>query len=166
MRGAMTAPTPPDTKKPPVAPTRIAPACRRIWAATWRFALAGPPIGTALFILPMLLLSSLDVSIRADEVIGSWLFFSIFAYAFAGPAAAIAGAVFGWLTYATGHNSRWGLGALAGTLGWLVQIGATALWKTDISELNAVLFLPIALIAGGGCGRLFGQRETPVEQTP
>ena len=162
----MTAPILSDTEKPPITPKRIGPACRCIWAATWRFALAGPPIGTALFILPMLLLSSLDVSIRADEVIGSWLFFSIFAYAFAGPAAAIAGAVFGWLTYATGHTSRWGLGALAGTLGWLVQIGATAVWKTDIGELNAVLFLPIALIAGAACGRLFGAGETSVEQTP
>ncbi|MES1934335.1 hypothetical protein T35B1_17101 [Salinisphaera shabanensis T35B1] len=56
-----------------------------IWAGTWRFALAGPPLGTALFVLPMLAASALDIAVSADEVIGSWLFFSIFAYIFAGP---------------------------------------------------------------------------------
>ena len=57
---------------------------------------------------------------------------------------------------------------LAGTLGWLVQIGATAVWKTDIGELNAVLFLPIALIAGAACGRLFGAGEAmrPLAEEP
>ena len=126
-----------------------------IWADTWRFALAGPPVGTALLVLPMLAASALDMPVSLDEVIGSWLFFSIFAYFFAGSSAAMAGALYGWMKYHSGHRSRWGIGALAGTLGWLLQVAAIALWTPDVENLQAVVFTPIALASGALCGRLF-----------
>ena len=126
-----------------------------IWADTWRFALAGPPVGTALLVLPMLAASALDMPVSLDEVIGSWLFFSIFAYFFAGPSAAVAGALYGWMKYRSDHRSRWGVGALAGTLGWLLQISVAALWAADVEHLQAIVLTPLALAAGALCGRLF-----------
>jgi ABC-type multidrug transport system permease subunit len=106
-------------------------------------------------VLPMLAASALDMPVSLDEVIGSWLFFSIFAYFFAGPSAAVAGALYGWMKYRSDHRSRWGVGALAGTLGWLLQISVAALWAADVEHLQAIVLTPLALAAGALCGRLF-----------
>lgn len=155
----------------PAVPDRSPPARRRApaalawsWAGAWRFGLAGPPIGTAVFTLPVALLPYSASELTQGELVGGWLLFSIFAYLFAGPSALLAGACFGWIKYHSGHRSRWGLGALAGTLGWLVQIGATAVWKQEVQALNAITFLPIALVAGAICGRLFALDPTPVSR--
>lgn len=157
----MTAENSPAPVHSPRERPRLPPVLAWSWAGAWRFGLAGPPIGTALFTLPALLLSSAGASIAQGEVIGGWLLFSLFAYLFAGPSAVLAGAFFGWIKHRSGHRSRWGLGALAGTLGWLVQIGATAVWQRDPQPLNAIAFLPIALIAGAVCARLFDLDPAP-----
>jgi hypothetical protein len=153
----MPAASEPEPKTPPAAqPPRHLPRWLKCsGAGAWRFALAGPPIGTALFVVPAMLLSPTGSPVTHDEVLGGWLFFSIFAYFFAGPSAAVAGALYGWMKYRSGHRSRWGLGALAGTLGWLLQISVAALWAADAEHLQAVAFTPLALAAGALCGRLF-----------
>ncbi|RJS93598.1 hypothetical protein [Salinisphaera sp. Q1T1-3] len=124
-------------------------AWRRVISCTWRFAAVGPPLGTALIVIVPLAIDATE----ASDVIGGWLFFSIFSYGFAGPAALIAGLLYGMVREHGEHTSRWGLGALCGALGWLGQIAGEALIDADVQALNGVILLPLATVAGSVCAR-------------
>lgn len=133
-------------------------AWRWIAACTWRFGLAGPPLGAAIVIVPAMLLSAA----APNDVIGGWLFFSIFSYLFALPAALVAGLLYGIAKQHTGHPSRWLLGGLCGVLGWLVQDTALAVFWQDSAKFSSAIILPLPAMAGSLCARLL----TPARHAP
>lgn len=126
-------------------------AWRTMLAYGWRFALAGPPIGTGVIILPAMILSLSE----PKDVLGAWLWFSIFGYLFALPIAALAGLFYGAAKHYAQHPSRWLLGGLCSGLAWEAQCWAVTLAWQDTGALHALLLLPVPTFAGAVCARLF-----------
>ncbi|WP_423822315.1 hypothetical protein V5738_18505 [Salinisphaera sp. SPP-AMP-43] len=136
---------------------RSVPAWRTMLAYGWRFALAGPPIGTGVIILPAMILSLAE----PQDVVGAWLWFSIFGYLFALPVAGLAGLFYGATQHDTPHPSRWLLGGLCGVLAWEAQCWAATLWWHDPDSLQGLIILPVPALAGAVCARLFAPAASP-----
>ncbi|MES1927338.1 hypothetical protein [Salinisphaera sp. T31B1] len=122
---------------------------RWIAACTWRFGAAGPPLGVALVIVPAMVFSASP----PDDIVGGWLFFSIFSYAFVGLSALLAGLFYGLVKQRTQHRSRWRLGGLCGVLGWLGQCTVLALALKDPGQLDSLWIMPLAALVASLCAR-------------